>query len=106
MENQRGYQYYKGYVAGYRDGTADAANGAVREMNEQDITSLPIEMAELSARARNCLSRAGCIRISDATSLNDHTIATMRNLGRKTASEIARWLDEHGICYSAWNKYL
>lgn len=106
MENQQGYLYYKGYVAGYRDGAADAANGVVREMNEQDIASLPVEMAELSARARNCLSRAGCMRISDVISLSDHTIATMRNLGGKTASEIARWLDTHGICYSAWNKYL
>ena len=44
--------------------------------------------------------------ISDVAKLSEQKIATMRNLGTKTASEIARWLDEQGISYSAWCRYL
>lgn len=44
--------------------------------------------------------------IADVVALSEHSIATMRNLGVKTASEIAHWLQDHEICYSAWRKYL
>ena len=98
--------YYIGYVRGYRDGLRDAATGKTADMAESDITALPIEAMALSTRAINCLSQAGCVYISDVAALSDHAIAIMRNLGPITASEIARWLDAHGICYSAWSKYL
>ena len=98
--------YYKGYVAGYRDGIEDALNGRNTAADEKDILNLPIQAMPLSKRANNCLHLAGCTYIADVTALSEHTIATMRNLGTKTASEIAHWLDAQGICYSAWNKYL
>lgn len=47
--------------------------------------------------------RAGML---DAAKLDANTIATMRNLGPKTAAEIACCLDSLGICHSAWNAYL
>lgn len=97
--------YYKGYIAGYRDGISDAASGVTTKMIESDIANLRIKAMALSTRAHNCLLRAGCAYISDVMAFNEHTITTTRNIGAKTASEIARWLDEHGICYSAWSKY-
>ena len=97
--------YYKGYIAGYRDGILDAAKGIKPDM-VQDANNLPLAAAPLSARARNCLHSAGCKSVTDAAKLSDQAIATMRNLGPKTASEIAHWLDLQGIRFSAWSKYL
>ena len=98
--------YYKGYIEGYREGIIDAASGQTTKKIENDITAFPIKAMGLSTRAYHCLQRAGCTHIIDVVTLSEHTIATMRNLGTKTASEIAYWLDRQGICYSAWNKYL
>lgn len=106
MEKQQRDLYYKGYVAGYRDGVKDAENGKTVEMMERDIESLPIEELSLSTRAYNCLTRAGCVYIGDIAALSEYSIVTMRGLGPKCASEIAESLDAHGICYSAWGKYL
>ena len=106
MTQPQDYLYYKGYVAGYRDCLAEAASGNVEKSAEIDIVSLPVKAMALPTRAYNCLIRAGCIHIADVVALSEYTIATMRHLGTKSASEIAHWLDAHGLCYSAWNKYL
>ena len=99
-------QYRKGYVAGYRDGLKAAAQGKTEENPLGDIPDLPIDRMAISARARNCLIHAGCHYTSDLVKLRDERIATMRNLGPKSAAEIAQWLDQHGIHYSAWCTYL
>ena len=99
-------QYRKGYVAGYRDGLRAAAQGKSEVNITESFEDLPIETMQISARARNCLVRAGCSYTSDVAKLSDQKIATMRNLGPKSAGEIAQWLDERGIHYSAWCKYL
>ena len=106
MINTQDNLYYKGYVAGYRDGIADVASGKTLNMIKSDVASLPVKAMGLSTRAYHCLQGAGCVYVADVMGLNEHTIATMRNLGTKTASEIARWLDGQGVCYSAWSKYL
>lgn len=99
-------QYRKGYVAGYRDGLKAASQGKQAEQTVGNLPDLPIDAIPISARARNCLIRAGCSYTSDVAKMEEYKIATMRNLGFKSAAEIARWLDEQGIHYSAWCKYL
>ena len=106
MEKLQDSLYYKGYVEGYREAVEDIACGKTTNMVEKSISNLPIEAMTLSTRAYHCLTRAGCAYIADVTALSGHTIATMRNMGAKTASEIAHWLDAHGICNSAWVSYL
>ena len=98
--------YFEGYIAGYRDGLQAAASGKELWQMQEDIRSLPIKSMDISTRAVNCLSRYGCSSIGDAANLSAHSILTMRNMGAKTASEIARWLNEHGICGTAWQSYL
>ena len=98
--------YYEGYLAGYRDGVRDGISGKATVNIGNDLKELPVWAMSLSARACNCLTRAGCKSVADVLSLSDHTIATMRNLGVKTAAEIADWLEAHGAGYSAWSKYL
>ena len=106
MEKPREYLYNKDYLAGYRDGIRDAVSGKSTKMMQNDILDLPIKVMALSTRARNCLSHAGCTYIADVIALSEDTIMAMRNLGSKTASEIALWLNANGIYNSAWSDFL
>ncbi len=106
MEKRPDDLYYKGYLAGYRDGIADAGSGKAAQITGNDLALLPIKAMALSTRAYNCLLRAGCIHISDVANISDSTIHHMRNMGNKTAAEIARWMDSHGFHLTAWATYL
>ena len=103
MDISQGNMYYEGYTAGYRDGFHAAVS---KVAYDQELTALPIKALFLSTRAYNCLSRAGCVCVADVAALSESTIATMRNLGSKTASEVARQLAVHGIIHTAWSAYL
>ena len=106
MERSQHDPYYKGYIADYRDGIRDGVCGKSAKATEMDITKLPIQAMALSTRTHHYLSQAGCTYIADVASLSELTIATMRNMGAKTAAEVAHWLDMHGIYYTAWSAYL
>ena len=99
-------QYQKGYIAGYRDGLKAATQENANIHFTEDMPNLPIDALPLSARAKNCLKHSGCSYAADIAKLSEQRIATMRNLGPKSAAEIAQWLDQQGIHYSAWCKYL
>lgn len=106
MENLKDSQYYKFYIAGYRDGVADALAGKVQSHTTNDPSKIPVAVMGLSARARNCLIRSGCNTIADVLALEECAIRTMHSLGQKTACEIAQWLAEHYYFSSAWVQYL
>lgn len=98
--------WFKGYIAGYRDGVRDGVSGKTAQWQTSDILKMPIQAMELSSRAYRCLLYSGCEYVEDVIALTDDTIIKMRNLGRKTASEIAEWVTAHGIYHSDWSKYL
>ena len=106
MDASKESQYYKSYIAGYRDGVADAYRGNVKFHSTKDLAELPVTVLGLSTRARNCLLRAKCQTVADILALDEHTVHTMRNLGPKTAAEIAQWLVEHYYFSSIWVQYL
>lgn len=97
--------FLKGYLEGYQDGIRDGALGKTAKMIDTDVTSMPITMMGLSMRACNCLKNKGCTYVADVVSLTDYEIMTMRNMGKKSASESAAWLIAHGILQSDWCKY-
>ena len=99
-------QYRKGYVAGYRDGVRDAVQGKIQENAEKDLLSLPVEVMQISTRARNCLKNVDCETIADVVALDADRILAIRRLGPKSAAEVARWLDGEGIGFNAWYQYL
>jgi len=98
--------YNKGFVAGYRAGMQDAKNGYSIDLEKENAGDIPIQATKLSTRAKNRLRFYGCKYLRDVTRFDYDSIRTMRNLGGKTASEIALYLDSLGICYSAWNAFL
>ena len=98
--------FKKGYIAGYRDGVRDVKNNAVLHWDGIDMISAPIQVMSISSRAVHCLLHAGCSQVSDVAALDEYQIATMRNMGPKTAAEIGHWLESQGIHLTAWSRYL
>ena len=98
-------EYERGFRHGYQKAINDFLNGKLCTSISQDIAQLPLEAVTLSPRARNCLLRAGCQCLADVYNLSEHQIATMRNLGTKTAAEIADVLAEYGLHLTHWAKY-
>lgn len=99
-------QYRSGYLAGYADGVRDAAQSRIKPFGEQELGQYPVNGMQLSSRAINCLTASGCEFVSDVAGLSEFQIATMRNLGKITAKEIACWMVENGIMDSAWSNFL
>jgi len=106
MNNISKESYYKGFIAGYRAGIKAAYSGKIAEPDDVTVLEIPVNGSGLSALACNALHRAGCTYIADVVKATEREISMMRNVGKKTGSEIAHWLDDHGICYSAWSIYL
>ena len=98
--------YKKGYIQGYWDGIKDATSGKTTDWQRLDIVELTIQAMGISTRACNCLKNAGYTHVKDLLTLNSYDIGRMRNIGRVTASEIARWLTEQGILCTAWSEYV
>lgn len=99
-------QYAKGYRAGYAAGFAHGQREIAPSSFEEDVRNQPIAFLGLPVRILNCLDRAGLHFVYEVADLNCETIDRMRNLGRIGADEIARALQNAGICYSVWNQYL
>ena len=99
-------QYRNGYVAGYWDGVKDACCGKTTQWKSGDMMNLPVKAMGLSSRALNCLICNGCTNVGDVLQLSSCQIMRMRNLGPKTASEIAQWIIEKGILSTAWSEYI
>lgn len=95
--------YCEGYAAGDWDGVRDAEIGRVSSRQALDMGKMPVRAMGISARGYNCLTCYGCTWVEDVVSLNAFAIRSMRNLGPKTASEIAAWLAEHGLDCGAWS---
>jgi len=98
--------YKNGYIAGYWDGVKDACCGKTTQWQAKDMINLPVKAMGLSSRASNCLINSGCTHVCDVIRLSSSQIMRMRNLGSKTASEIAQWVIEHGILSTAWSEYI
>lgn len=106
MKIPKGSNYSKEYIAGYRDGAKDAVSGKLTDGAVLEIAYLPIKAMEVSTRAKNCLFYSGFTNVGELLALNSEEIMRIRNLGQKTASEIAKWLIESGILNSAWSEYV
>lgn len=102
MDEKDTGSYTKGYRVGYLDGYRD---GSGKEC-PCDIPDLPLEYLGLSARARNSLTRAGLERIRDVAAVKHTKIRYMRQLGVKSADEVARSLQSMGIRGTDWDLFL
>lgn len=101
-EQQEAYQ--KGFLLGYQAGYRDCLRKQDQTLNfENDI---PLEALGLSTRAYHCLYHFGCRTRKDVVSLKESEIQKMRNLGKKSAAEIAATLESCGISGTPWELFL
>ena len=103
-EYNRGYK--QGYTAGYQAGVEATMQGRQVVNVAEEIATLPVELMEVSTRAKNCLRKAGCNNIGNVIALEMNAVIRMRNLGKTTGKEIATWLDAHGMPYTVWNQFI
>lgn len=64
---------------------------------EVQILGKPIEDLELSIRSYNCLKRASIHTVEDLTKKTEDDLMKVRNLGKKSADEIIKKLDDLGL---------
>lgn len=95
------------YVRGYNAGFEDAEKGGTNYVSSYHSHHLNMEDLDLSVRSFNCLKRAGINTLEDIINItNPDAIMRIRNLGRKSAVEIAEKLLRLGICNEAWASIL
>lgn len=98
--------YSKGYRDGYRHGRTDAENNVAFSYGPEDLLSQPIQYLNLSTRAQQCMFGFGCKTVGDIVRLTEEQIMRTRNLGKKSADEIARKLNAAGAKGSPWDQFL
>lgn len=66
------------------------------ESNEKDVASLKIEELDLTVRSYNCLKKAGIESLGQLGSFGLQDLLKIKNLGRKSLTEIIDKLKEYG----------
>lgn len=66
------------------------------ENNEKDVASLKIEELDLTVRSYNCLKKAGIETLGQLGSFGLQDLLKIKNLGRKSLTEIIDKLKEYG----------
>lgn len=79
-------------AAQYRDATKEGDT-----IGNAEKLKRPIEELELSVRSFNCLKRDGINTVGDLLRKGYYGVATVRNLGRKSLTEIEYQLSEWGL---------
>ena len=85
---------YEGLLAEYEGSKEEPV---VETGAEKSIRHTPIEKLELSIRAYNCLKRAKKDTIGDVMDMTFTEMLHIRNLGRRSAEEIANRLADMGL---------
>lgn len=98
--------FHEGYNAGYQNGVYDTQHGVTLTSQDNEQFRLPIECMAISTRALSCLTCAHLQTIGDVARVSGDQIRTMRNLGKITAAEIAKALQEMGIHHTEWEPYI
>ena len=98
--------YRLGYQAGYQKALQDYHIIPKDSHIPVEIHALPLNSLGLSTRAVNCLHAAGCHCLGEVCKLDSEHIMRMRNLGTKTATEIAALILGYNIHHTAWSQFV
>ena len=93
----------KAFLLGYRAGFQDASEG--KNSKFKSVSTDPIEVLGLSARAYNRLHYSGFRYVSEVAALPVNNILQIRGMGKVTASEVAAALQALGIHGTDWDLF-
>ena len=65
-----------------------------------------IQDIDFSIRTLNNLIRANYETIGDLAALTECEILKIKNMGKKQLAEVAKRLNDIGVMYTSWNKFL
>ena len=91
-------------IKAYREGFLDGYHKSGVQRNVP-VPDMLLEELELSAHARQCLAWAGIQTVRELMECPEEKIRYMRNMGPKTASQIAEALRKVGVVYTSWDKF-
>ena len=97
------------YMRGYEKGIASLSR---RNEDNEDVTedksdSVLVQDLNLSVRTTNCLVRANLDTLEKLLEVDSpEQIMKIRNLGKKSAGEVAKRLNELDLIDTAWNEFL
>lgn len=98
LSQERAKAYHTGYLDGYQRGQKE------KNTIPGSLLDMPVELLGLSFHAKQCLLRKGMKSVREVASMEEE-ILRMRGMGPKTAAEIARALQKHGVICTLWNKF-
>lgn len=81
----------------YDEALAAARSGREATLKEQDLSKITIRELNLSVRAFNCLNRAEVNTLKELASYTESDLYKLRNVGRRTVSEIRSMLQGYGL---------
>lgn len=87
-------------------GRKDERTGREQAYEDNPDMNLTIENLNLSTWAYQCLRKLGCHKIGDVAQKEADDIWRTRNMGKKTADEIAQALRNHGIYNTDWDQFI
>lgn len=96
LSRERAKAYREGFMDAYFRGGGHGPG---------NVPDMPVEMLGLSAYGLNCLMRAGIRTVGETAEISEEDLRRMRNLGPKTAAEIAAALRKQGVIYTIWDKF-
>ena len=98
-------EYMRGYEKGYAVGVGKMDENET-STEESDETLLVTDMC-MSIRTTNCLVRAKLETLEDLLKVDSiDTIHKVRNLGKKSAGEVAKRLNDLGFTETVWDTFL
>lgn len=99
-----------GYKQGYKKGYFDAIEDFMTVWNSlsklEDKLDQPIKELPLPSRAVNALFREGYTTVKDIVPLSSKEIREIKNLGKSSAQNVAKALQDIGVKDTDWDKYL
>lgn len=97
------------YFRGYHDGidAATISDDDKKKLINEKLLQTALSDLDISIRTFNTLSRANVKTLGDLLAYDSvDTIYKIRNMGHKSAVEIAKLLSRYGICNDAWESFL
>ena len=99
-------KYYKYGLIGYKQKLIEFDKAENNRSNEEKIMNKSIQDIDFSIRTLNNLIRANYETIGDLAALTEYEILKIKNMGKKQLAEVAKRLNDIGVMYTSWNKFL
>ncbi|MCZ6691532.1 MAG: tetratricopeptide repeat protein [Planctomycetota bacterium] len=79
------------------DGLEQPLDGEIEPVDEDEVSSRPVESLELSGRSRKAIEALGIVTLGDLLQKNETELLLVKNFGYTSLNEVKRKLDDLGL---------